>query len=286
MYGCYYQNNAMTSIKRELLEYGLFPKKRLGQHFLVDRNILDKVIRTAQVGKEDVVLEVGPGLGEMTIALARLVKHVIAVEIDSKLVDILKRKLASYPNVDVVRGDILTINFRKIDFREGQKIKVVANLPYQISTPLLFHFIELKEFFSTLTLMLQKEVAERMVAPPGGKEYSPLSIFVQLFLDASIRFFIKPSAFFPPPKVESAVVYMVWKEKPMIERKDEEWFKRVVKACFGYRRKTLANALKHSELTLTEFIELKMEAIGIDPRRRPETLTIQEFVSLAEALKS
>jgi len=276
----------MVSIRKELAEHGLVPRKGLGQHFLVDRNILDKVIRTAQVERGDVVLEVGPGLGEMTLALARLAKHVIAVEIDPKLVEILKKKLADCPNVDVVKGDILTINFRKSDFLEGQKMKVVANLPYQISTPLLFHFIELKEFFSTLTLMLQKEVAERMVAPPGGKEYSPLSIFVQLFLDASIRFFIKPSAFFPPPKVESAVVHMAFREKPVVELEDEKWFRKVVKGCFSYRRKTLANALKHSELSLPESIELKMMAIGIDPRRRPETLTIQEFVSLAEALKS
>ena len=258
----------------------------MGQHFLVDRNILNKVIRTAQVGKEDVVLEVGPGLGEMTLALARLAKHVIAVEIDPKLVEILKKKLADSPNVDVVKGDILTINFRKIDFLEGQKMKVVANLPYQISTPLLFHFIELKEFFSTLTLMLQKEVAERMVAPPGGKEYSPLSIFVQLFSDASIRFFIKPSAFFPPPKVESAVVHMAFREKPVVELEDEKWFRKVVKGCFSYRRKTLVNALKHSELSLPESIELKMEAIGIDPRRRPETLTIQEFVKFSPDIET
>src|SRR4030043_1433543 len=276
----------MTSIRKELAEYGLIPRKGLGQHFLVYRNILNKVIRTAQVEKGDVVLEVGPGLGEMTLALAHQAKHVIAVEIDRKLVEILIKKLADYPNVDVQRGDILTINFNKSDFQEGQKIKVVANLPYKISTPLLFHFIELKEFFSTLTLMLQKEVAERMVAPPGGKDYGPLSIFVQSFLDISIRFFIKPSAFFPPPKVESAVVHMVWKEKPMIEMEDEKWFKKVVKGCFSYRRKTLANALKHSELSLPESIELKMEAIGIDPRRRPETLSIQEFANLAETLKS
>src|SRR4030043_948780 len=275
----------MASIKQELKEYGLFPKKRLGQHFLVDRNILNKVIRTAQVGKGDIVLEVGPGLGEMTLALARLVKKVIAIEIDSKLVTILKEKVKDYDNVEVVKSDILKVDFKNFYKREGQPIKVVANLPYQISTPLLFHFIELKEFFSTLTLMLQKEVAERMVAPPGGKDYGPLSIFVQSFLDISIRFFIKPSAFFPPPKVESAVVHMVWKEKPMIEMKDEEWFKRVVKACFSYRRKTLANALKHSELSLPESIELKMEAIGIDPRRRPETLSIQEFANLAQTLK-
>ncbi len=285
MCGCYSQNNVMTSIKRELLEYGLFPKKRLGQHFLVDRNILNKVIWTARVEKEDAVLEVGPGLGEMTIALACQAKRVIAIEIDSKLVAILNEKMKNYPNVEVVKSDILKVDFNQFLKKEGQPVKVVANLPYQVSTQLLFRFIESKETFSTFTLMLQKEVAERMVAPPGGKEYGPLSIFIQMFLDVSIRFFIKPSAFFPPPKVESAVVQMVWKEKPMIETNDEEWFKRVVKACFGYRRKTLVNALKHSELTLPESIELKMEAIGIDPRRRPETLTIQEYASLAEVLR-
>jgi 16S rRNA (adenine1518-N6/adenine1519-N6)-dimethyltransferase len=275
----------MASIRNELREYGLFAKKGLGQHFLVDFNILNKVIRTAQVEKEDVVLEVGPGLGRMTLALAHEVKKVIAVEIDPKLVAILKEKVTDYHNVEVVKSDILKVDFKQFFEKEGQPIKVVANLPYQISTPLLFRFIESKEAFSTITLMLQKEVAERMVAPPGQKEYGPLSIFIQMFLDVSIRFFIKPSAFFPPPKVESAVVHMVWKEKPMIERKDEEWFKRVVKACFGYRRKTLLNALKHSELSLPESIESRMEKIGIDPRRRPETLTIEEFVRLADALK-
>ena len=276
----------MVSIKKELAEYDLIPRKRWSQHFLVDRNILNKVIRTAQVEKEDVILEVGPGLGEMTLALARQVEKVIAVEIDPKLVAILNKKMKDYPNVEVVKGDILKVDFRQFLKREGHPIKVVANLPYQISTPLLFRFIESKEAFSTFTLMLQREVAERMVAPPGRKEYGPLSIFIQMFSDVSIRFFIKPSAFFPPPKVESAVVHMVWKEKPMIETNDEEWFKRVVRACFGYRRKTLVNALKHSELFLPEPVELKMEAIGIDPRRRPETLTIQEFAGLAGALKS
>jgi 16S rRNA (adenine1518-N6/adenine1519-N6)-dimethyltransferase len=275
----------MVSIRQELKEYGLIPRKGWGQHFLVDRNILNKVIWTAQVEKEDAVLEVGPGLGEMTIALARQAKRVIAIEIDSKLVAILNEKMKNYPNVEVVRSDILKVDFNQFLKKEGHPIKVVANLPYQVSTPLLFRFIESKETFSTFTLMLQKEVAERMVAPPGGKEYGPLSIFIQMFLDVSIRFFIKPSAFFPPPKVESAVIQMVWKEKPMIETNDEEWFKRVVKACFGYRRKTLVNALKHSELSLPESIELKMEAIGIDPRRRPETLTIQEYASLAKVLR-
>jgi len=275
----------MTSIKQELKVYGLFPKKRLGQHFLIDRNILNKVIRTAQVGKEDVVVEVGPGLGEMTLALARLANCVIAVEIDPKLIEILKKKLTDWPNVEVVKSDILKVDFKSFLKKEGRPVKVVANLPYQISTPLLFRFIEAREVFSTFTLMLQKEVAERLAAHPGRKEYGPLSIFVQVFLDVSVRFFIKPSAFFPPPKVGSAVVQMDWKEKPMVEMQDEAWFKKVVKACFGYRRKTLANALRHSELLLPESIESRMEKIGIDPRRRPETLTIEEFVRLADALK-
>jgi 16S rRNA (adenine1518-N6/adenine1519-N6)-dimethyltransferase len=275
----------MASIRKELEEYGLTPQKRLGQHFLIDRNILNKVIRTAQVGKDDVILEVGPGLGEMTLALAQQVKRVIAIEIDPKLVEILKKKLIGYPNVEVTKRDILEVNLYQLVEKEGQPIKVVANLPYQISTPLLFHFIESKRVLSTLTLMLQREVAERMVALPGGKEYGPLSIFVQSVSNLSIRFFIKPSAFFPPPKVGSAVVYVAWKETPVVEISDEEWFKRVVKGCFGYRRKTLVNALKHSGLTLPQSIELKLEAIGIDPQRRPETLTIQEFIDLANALK-
>jgi len=259
----------MVSIKQELREYGFFPRKRLGQHFLVDRNILNKVVRTAEVGKEDVVIEVGPGLGEMTLALARLAKRVIAVEIDPQLVEILKKKLADCPTVEVVRSDILKVDFKHLFKKEGHPVKVVANLPYQISTPLLFRFIESKEVFSTLTLMLQREVAERMVASPGGKEYGRLSVLLQMFLDLSVRFFIPPSAFFPHPKVESAVVHMVWKQEPAVNPRDEEWFKKVVKASFGYRRKTLANALKHSQLPLPESIESRMEKteIGRKPSR-------------------
>ena len=276
---------SVASIRKELAEYGLFPKKRLGQHFLIDSNILDQVIRTARVEKEDVVIEVGPGLGEMTLALARLAKQVIAVEIDPQLVEILKKKLAGCPNVEVVRSDVLKVDFNYFFKKGGRPVKVVANLPYQISTPLLFRFIESKEAFSTFTLMLQREVAERMAASPGGKEYGTLSVLLQMFLDLSVRFFIPASAFFPSPKVESAVVHMIWKEKPMVDAGDEEWFKSVVRASFSHRRKTLMNALKHSELSLPDSPESRVENAGIDPRRRPETLTLQEFVRLAEALK-
>jgi len=275
----------MVSIRRELKEYGLVPRKGWGQHFLVDRNILNKVIRAARVEGKDVVLEIGPGLGEMTLALARQAERVIAVEIDPKLVTILEKKVRDYPNVEVVKSDILRVDFNKLLSQEKDPVKVVANLPYQISTPLLFRFIESREVFSTFTLMLQKEVAERMVAPPGRKEYGPLSIFMQMFLDLSIHFLIKPSAFFPPPKVESAVIQMTWKDKPMVKAEDEEWFKKIVKGCFGYRRKTLNNALKHSDLTLPHDTQSRVEKIGIDLWRRPETLTIKEFVLLASALK-
>jgi len=200
-------------------------------------------------------------------------------------VKILKEKTADFSNVMVIEGDILKISFEQL-YRQGhQQIKVVANLPYQISTPLLFRFIESKQLFSSLSLMLQREVAERMIAHPGGKDYGPLSIFTQSVSDLSIQFYIKPSAFFPPPKVESAVIRMVWKERPLVRLEEEGWFKKVVKGCFSYRRKRLVNGLRHANLLLPEDLEKRIEKIGIDPQRRPETLTIQEFARLADALR-
>jgi 16S rRNA (adenine1518-N6/adenine1519-N6)-dimethyltransferase len=276
----------MASIRKELAEYGLTPRKRWGQHFLVDKNILNKIIQTAEISREDTVLEVGAGLGEMTLALARQSKKVIAVEIDTKLVEIVRRKTAFCPNVEVIGSDILKVDFKELLGQDRRPIKVVANLPYQISTPLLFRFIEERENFSTLTLMVQREVAERMVAPPGGKDYGPLSIFVQVFLDLSIRFSVKPSCFFPPPKVDSAVIQLTWKETPVVRREEEDWFRKVVRGCLGYRRKTLINALKHSGLVLPEDAEGRMKEAGIDSHRRPETLAIGEFVRLSQVLKS
>jgi 16S rRNA (adenine1518-N6/adenine1519-N6)-dimethyltransferase len=276
----------MVSIRKELAEYGLTPRKGWGQHFLIDRNILNRVIETAEVGKEDVVLEVGPGLGEMTLLLADRVQKVVAVEIDPRLAERLRQKAKDHPNVEVVQKDILKVNFDQFVDRRGTGIKVVANLPYQITTPLLFRFIDSRHLFSSLTLMVQREVAERLAAPAGGKEYGPLSIFVQVVSDLSIRFFVKPASFFPRPKVDSAVIRMVWREKPLVDLRDEDWFKKVVKGCLGYRRKTLANALKHSGLSLPDDLEGRLERIDIDSRRRPETLTIEEFGGLAEALKT
>jgi 16S rRNA (adenine1518-N6/adenine1519-N6)-dimethyltransferase len=276
----------MTSLRSDLKEYGLVPRKRLGQHFLVDRNILNKIIQKAGVEEGDIILEVGPGLGTMTAALARQAKKVIAVEVDTALAAVLKEKLGSFPNVEIVHQDILKVDFKMLFEGVGTPIKVVANLPYQISTPLLFRFIETRPLFSTLTLMLQREVAERMAAPPGGKEYGPLSVFVQSFSDLSICFVVKPSAFVPPPGVDSAVIHMSWKEKPAIESAEEGWFRKVVRGCLGYRRKTLLNALKHGGLFLSPAVEGRIENAGIDCRRRPETLSVEEFVTLARVLHS
>ena len=275
----------MVSILTELTEHGLAPRKNLGQHFLIDRNILNKVVHAAQIKEEDVVLEVGSGLGILTLVLADRAKRVFAVEIDPRLIEILKKKVADHPNVEIIRKDILKVDFEQLYEREGQPMKVVANLPYKISTPLLFRFIDSQTVFSSLTLMLQKEVAERMAANPCQKDYGPLSIFTQVVSDFSIVFLVKPSAFFPPPKVDSAVIHMIWKRKHMVEAKDIEWFKKVVKGCFSYRRKTLINALKHSSLPIPGDGVERIKRIGIDPQRSPKPLTIQEFDRLADLLR-
>jgi 16S rRNA (adenine1518-N6/adenine1519-N6)-dimethyltransferase len=224
-------------------------------------------------------------LGEMTLAMGRHVRKVIAVEIDRELVDLLRKKTERMPNIEVIHGDILKINFTELFDRKDRPVKVVANLPFQISTPLLFRFIDSRSLLSALTLMLQKEVAQRITALPGRKDYGPLSIFTQSVSNVSLCFLIKPSAFFPSPSVESAVIRMAWKERPYVGFQEEEWFKRVVRGCFSYRRKRLINALKHSKISFPPDMAQRMEKIGIDLQRRPETLAIQDFVHLAEVLK-
>lgn len=273
------------SAKRELAQYGVVARKGLGQHFLVDRNVIHKIVEVARIAADDVVLEVGPGLGEMTALLARQARKVICVEIDPKLAAILRTKMLPYRNVEVIEEDILKLDLLKLAEAERQPIKVVANLPYQISTPLLFRLIEARKIFSELTLMLQKEVAERIVSPPGGKKYGPLSLLVQMFSEVSVCFHVKPSAFYPRPKVESSVIRIRWKESPPVALEDEEWFKNVVKKVMGYRRKTLINALKYSGLSHRKATEGPLAGAGIDPQRRPGTLSLEEFLRLARILR-
>jgi len=221
----------------------------------------------------------------MTLALAREARKVVAVEIDPKLVDILKNKMAGYSNIEVIQRDVLRIDFERLLGDEARPVKVVANLPYQISTPLLFRFVESRRIFDALTLMLQGKSRK------DGRSSRREGIRPLVRIDPGSGGCLHPlyhqtSAFFPPPKVESAVVQIAWKERPLIGPEHEDWFRAVVKGCLGYRRKTLANALKHSDLALPERIDERLERINVDPRRRPGTLTIEEFARLATALKS
>ena len=276
----------MTSVRRLLAEYSISPARRLGQHFLIDRGIMVAIIRTAAVDSQDVALEVGPGLGEMTMLLASKARRVIAIEIDESIVALLKDRLDDYDNIVLHRGDALKFDFLGESRKWGEKLKVVSNLPYSISTQLLFCFVEMKDAFSGMTLMLQKEVAERIVAAPGGKQYGVLSVLLQLYCDASIRFLVPPSSFYPRPKVESAVVRFDFLEKPRVGIKDEALFRKVVKASFGHRRKTLKNALKNFGFFNSKAwdVEAHFRRAGIDPTRRGETLTLEEFAALSEAI--
>ncbi len=276
----------MTSVRRLLAKYSISPTKRLGQHFLMDRGIMMAMIRIAEVNSQDVVVEVGPGLGEMTMLLASKAKRVIAIEIDESIVALLKDRLDDYDNIVLHRGDALKFDFLSESRKWGEKFKVVSNLPYNISTQLLFCFVEMREAFSGMTLMLQKEVAERIVAVPGGKQYGILSVRLQLYCDTSIQCIVPPSSFYPRPKVESAVVRFNFFQKPRVEIEDEAIFRKVVRASFGYRRKTLKNALKNVgffNLKAGE-IEVHLRKAGIDPRRRGETLSLGEFAALSEAI--
>ena len=262
------------------------PRKRLGQHFLVDKNAREKIVRIAALDPEDVVLEIGPGRGEMTDALAERCRRVIAVEIDKRLADRLGRDTECLENVDVIHGDALKVDFESLCRPFGRRLKVVANLPYQISTPLLARFVEWRHLFSVLILMLQKEVAQRIVSQPGNKHYGVLSVLLQLYTTPSIEMVLPPDCFVPRPRVDSALVRFLVHERPKEDVPDEEIFKRVVRACFGHRRKSLKNALRSilAEDCDAHEIEETMMSLGIDPARRAETLNLKEFAQLTAGL--
>ncbi|MBW2056013.1 MAG: ribosomal RNA small subunit methyltransferase A [Deltaproteobacteria bacterium] len=266
--------------------WGHLPRKRLGQHFLVDRNAMEKLVAVADLGPEDVVLEIGPGRGEMTLLLARRSRRVVAVEIDESLVGPLKAKTAPLGNVTVIHGDALKVDLEEVCRSSGRRVKIVANLPYQISTPLLRRFIGLRHLISSMVLMLQKEVALRIVAKPRTRQYGALSVFLQLYTTPSIEMVLPPRCFFPRPKVDSALVRFSVNRAPRVEIHDERSFERVVRVSFGHRRKTLKNALRTilpSDL-FTCKIEKLMEEVGIDPGRRAETMSLDDFARLTDGL--
>jgi 16S rRNA (adenine1518-N6/adenine1519-N6)-dimethyltransferase len=252
------------------------PRKRFSQHFLFDPSILRRMIDAAQVTSEDTVLEIGPGPGRLTRLLAESAGRVIAVEIDRDLHAKLKAELSGFPNLELVSGDILRYPLESIT----GPFKVVANVPYHISTPIIFRLLEHREHLVSMTLTLQREVAQRIAARPGGKDYGILSLMVQYHGRAVIKFPIPRGAFRPVPRVDSACLHVDILPEPAVAVRDPALFSRVVRTAFSTRRKTMLNALKQA----FPDAETALNAAGVDPSRRPETLGMEEFGRIADCL--
>lgn len=263
-----------------LKAFGLRMSKKLGQNFLIDARIVQGIVDAAEIKPGDRVLEIGPGIGTLTQGLAEAGAEVTAVELDKKLPAVLKETLKAYDNVTIVPGDILKVNIPEI-MGEGS-FKVAANLPYYITTPILMTLLERHLPITHMVTMVQKEVAERMTAKPGSRIYGALSVAVQYYTEPEIVLDVPPRSFIPAPEVMSVVVSCRVRQKPAVSVQDEKLFFRVVKAAFGQRRKTLANALRGAGFP-KEQVRDALEASGIDPVRRGETLTLAEFGQLADA---
>ena len=285
----YNPTNTLEIIKK----YGFGFQKRFGQNFLIDGNVVEKIVREAGITKDDFVLEIGPGIGTMTQILCENAGEVAAVEIDKNLIPILAETLAPYDNVTVINEDILKVDVRKLaeEKNDGRPIKVVANLPYYITTPIIMGLFESHVPLESITIMVQKEVAQRMQVGPGTKDYGALSLAVQFYADAQIVLKVPASCFMPRPNVDSAVIKLVRHEDAPVKVKDEQFMFRVIRAAFNQRRKTLANSLANSsELNgsghacTREDVTTALEAMGLPAGIRGEALTLAQFGELADRL--
>lgn len=270
-----------------LQKYNFSFQKKFGQNFLIDTHVLDKIIQSANITKDDMVLEIGPGIGTMTQYLAQAAGKVIAVEIDKNLIPILEDTLSGYDNVRVINEDVLKLDLKNLADEEnnGKPVKVVANLPYYITTPIIMGLFENEVPVESITVMVQKEVADRMQTGPGNKDYGALSLAVQYYADPYIVANVPPNCFMPRPKVGSAVIQLVRYEEPPVQVENEKLMFRLIRASFNQRRKTLINGLKNSqELDFSkEEIEKAMAETGIPANVRGEALTLKEFADLANA---
>lgn len=256
------------------------PLKALGQNFLVDGNIIDKIISCADVHPQDAVLEIGPGRGALTEILVQRAGRLVLVEFDHALAAALKRRYQHDPRVTVIDGDVLEVDLAEI-LSGAESWKVVANLPYNISTAVLFRLQEVRARLSRMILMLQKEVGDRLVAPPDCKEYGVTTVLLGLWFDIRREFLVHPGCFHPSPKVDSAVLRFVPLASPRVAVGDEDVFRQVVKGAFGMRRKTLINCLKAAELVPLAELQQALDDCGIDGKRRGETLALDEFAALS-----
>lgn len=271
-----------------LQKYNFNFEKKFGQNFLIDTHVLEKIIAAAGVTKDDFVLEIGPGIGTMTQYLAEAAREVVAVEIDDHLIPILEDTLSSYDNITVLHQDILKVDIAALaqEKNEGKPIKVVANLPYYITTPIIMGLFESHVPLDSVTVMVQKEVAMRMQAGPSTKDYGALSLAVQYYADPYLAANVPPNCFMPRPNVGSAVICLTCHEKPPVEVADEKLLFRLIRASFNQRRKTLVNGLSNSpELSFSkEQITDAVETLGKGATVRGEALTLEEFAALANIL--
>ena len=271
-----------------LQKYQFHFQKRYGQNFLIDGNVLERIIAAAEITGEDCVLEIGPGIGTMTQRLAEAAGKVVAVEIDPKLIPVLKETLAGYENVRVINQDILKMDIQALVREEngGRPIKVVANLPYYITTPILMGLVERHVPVDTITVMVQKEVADRMQAGPGAKDYGALSLAVQYHAAPYLVANVPPNCFIPRPRVGSAVIRLTRHPEPPVQVADEKLLSALIRASFNQRRKTLLNSLNNSpEIPFTkEQIAAAIDGLGLSPSVRGEALTLEQFAALCASL--
>ncbi|GEL07016.1 dimethyladenosine transferase [Salisediminibacterium halotolerans] len=273
--------------KEILTEHGFSFKKSLGQNFLVDSNILRKIVEASGVTKDSGVIEIGPGIGALTEQSAKIAGKVVAYEIDGRLLPILADTLAPYSHVEVIHQDVLAADLTaeiRTHFQPGQDLAVIANLPYYVTTPILMKLLEEKLPLRVIVVMMQKEVAERISARPGSKMYGSLSVAAQYYAETETLFTVPKTAFIPQPNVDSAILRLTARETPPVEVADEAFFFAVVQASFVQRRKTLLNNLAafFSGRMQKEAVMAALEDIAIDPKRRAESLTMAEFASIAK----
>ena len=272
-----------------LKKYQFVFQKKYGQNFLIDTHVLDKIMKAADIGSEDLAIEVGPGIGTLTQYLCENAKNVAAIEIDDMLIPILNDTLSEYDNIEIIHDDVLKVDIGSVIEKYGscRKVKVVANLPYYITTPIIMSLFESKVPIDSITVMVQKEVAERMQAKPGTKDYGALSLAVQYYADAKIVANVPPNCFMPRPNVGSAVIHLKKHETNPYEVKDEKLLFKIIRASFNQRRKTLQNGLKNAQdlpYSKDEILQAIRES-GLDEGIRGEKLSLEQFVTLANILK-